>query len=283
MKATEWRPLAEAHRQRADAALSGRRQDPIEDFLWSYYRTRPVHLTFWHPGVGVELEDAPEYVGRRGYVTADGRTQVDPDFVAKHLPLIQRIRHLLTSTQGRVGKYGCYGMHEWAMVYRAPEVRHSLPLRFSTDEVAEIVDEVGLRCSHYDAFRFFAAPARPLNVIQPTRERQPELDQPGCIHANMDLLKWSLKLLPLIPSSLVLDAFVNARQLRLLDMQASPYDLSTLGLAPVKVETDTGRREYQVRQQQLARESEPIRRELIDALSLIDISETNAGAVTTHM
>ena len=63
-----------------------------------------------------------------------------------------------------------------------------------------------MRCSHFDAFRFFTAPARPLNVLAPTRETQHALEQPGCLHANMDLYKWAYKLSPLVPSELVADA-----------------------------------------------------------------------------
>lgn len=271
MKAREWRALAQQHRARATELLESRQHNEVEDFLWSYYRTRPVHLTVWHPGWGIELEDGWEYAERRGYRMVGEFASVDPAFVEKHRPLIDRIHHLLTSTASRSPKLGCFGMHEWAMVYRVPEVRHSLPLRFPSDQIAAVVDEVGVRCSHYDAFRFFTPQARPLNLIQPTRELQPALDQPGCIHANMDLLKWSLKLLPMIPSEIVMDAYLNARKLRLLDMQASPYDLRTLGLDPIKVETEQGRKEYQGRQADLAEESALLRARIVDACQRIRI------------
>ena len=270
MKASQWQALAQAHSARASALLDQRESNLIENFLWTYYRTRPVHLKLWHPGAGIELEGAKEYQDRRGYLVRDGVAMVDPQFVTAHRTLIERIEHLLSATAGRTAQFGCFGMHEWAMVYRAEEVRHrSTPLRFEIDEISAIVDEVGVRCSHFDAFRFFTPAARPLNLLQPTRESQPELEQPGCIHANMDLLKWSLKLLPMIPSSLVLDAYENSRALRVLDMQASPYDLRDYDLAPVKVETAEGRAEYQRRQRELAEESQPIRTALIEACRLL--------------
>lgn len=265
VKASQWQPRAQAHRERAEQLLSARSSNPVEHFLWTYYRTRPVHLTFWHPGAGVELEDAPEFHGRRGYRVSERGVGIDPDFISRHQTLIERIHTLLTATASRPAQFGCFGMHEWAMVYHSESVRHDLPLRFSIEETSKIVDDLGVRCSHFDAFRFFTPPARPLNIVQPTRELQPELEQPGCIHANMDLLKWSLKLVPMIPSELLLDAFENARALRLLDMQASPYDVSQFGLPAVKVETTEGRNEYRKEQERLAEASGPIRAALIEA------------------
>lgn len=263
MKASVWKPIAAAHQARAEGLLRERQSNPIETFLWTYYRTRPVHLTFWHPGAGIELEEAPEYHGRRGYRLDGDRVFIDPEFIAKHRTLIERIHHLLSATASRSAQFGCFGMHEWAMVYQADQVRHDVPLRFSLEETSRIVDQLGVRCSHYDAFRFFTAPARPLNLIQPSRELQPALEQPGCIHANMDLLKWALKLVPMIPSELLLDAFENARALRQLDMQASPYDLSGFGMEAVKVETPEGRAQYKAEQERLAELSKPIRAAMI--------------------
>jgi hypothetical protein len=75
----------------------------------------------------------------------------------------------------------------------------------------------------------------------------------------MDLYKWAYKLSPILPSDLVLDAFINARRLREIDMRASPYDLSELEMAPIRVETPEGRIEYANEQRRLAKESMPIR------------------------
>ncbi len=91
-----------------------------------------------------------------------------------------------------------------------------------------------------DAFRFFTEQARPLNQFQPTRTSQVDLDQPGCLHANMDVYKWAGKLLPAVDSALLLDSFELAREIRELDMRASAYDLSQWGYPPVPVETSRG-------------------------------------------
>ena len=94
----------------------------------------------------------------------------------------------------------------------------------------QVVESHKIACSHFDAFRFFTDARRaPLNVLQPTRESQPALEQGGCLHANMDLYKWASKLMPFTPSALVLDCFELARDIRTLDMRASPYDLAALG------------------------------------------------------
>jgi hypothetical protein len=70
------------------------------------------------------------------------------------------------------------------------------------------------------------------------------MEQPGCLHANMDLLKWSTKLGPAVPGDLLLDSFELARDVRVADMQASPYDVSSYGLEPVAIETPEGKAEY---------------------------------------
>ena len=158
------------------------------------------------------------------------------------------------------------------MVYRQDpaEVRHDAwPLRLSPDATAEVVETTRVRCSHFDAFRFFTAPARPLNLLSPSRETQHANEQPGCLHANMDLYKWSYKLAPVAGSALVADAFALARDIRVLDMRASPYDLAGLGYPPVRVETPDGRAEYAAHQRSFAERAEPLRRRLLAALDAV--------------
>jgi hypothetical protein len=186
--------------------------------------------------------------------------------VARRGPTVRWIRDLLAATAGRQPHLGCFGLHEWAMVYRLgpDEVRHTeWPLRLGQPEIAAIVEARGLRCSHFDAFRFFTAPARPLNLIRPARDTQHEFEQPGCLHANMDLYKWSYKLAPLVGSDTVADCFELARDIRVLDMRASPYDLADLGYEPVCVETAAGRARYAAAQREFADRAAPLRARLI--------------------
>ncbi|HJE51339.1 MAG TPA: 3-methyladenine DNA glycosylase, partial [Tessaracoccus flavescens] len=196
-----WAPIAEAHRAEVEEELADvvRRRDrgekhPIDDFLFHYYNLRPSHLAQWHPGVGITLLDAPEYESRPLYRLANAEAEVDLElFLQKRGGTLQTAHRLLAAAAAATPRFGCFGMHEWAMVYRLQpgETRHPyLKLRFPPDELAAIVEEVGCRCSHFDAFRFFTEPAKPLNLLVPTREGQAELDQPGCLHVNMDLYKW---------------------------------------------------------------------------------------------
>ena len=119
-------------------------------------------------------------------------------------------------------------------------------------------------CSHFDAFRFFTPAARPLNALRPTRQSQPALEQGGCLHANMDLYKWASKLMPFTPGSLLLDCFELARDIRELDMRASPYDLRALGYEPVPIETPDGKASYAAAQRAFAARARPLRERLVD-------------------
>jgi hypothetical protein len=193
------------------------------------------------------------------------------------VPLLRRragsvawIVELQRRTAQRPAHLGCFGMHEWAMVYRqAPgQRRHEAwPLRLTPADTALMVEQNRVRCSHFDAYRFFTPAARPLNLLAPSRERQPELEQPGCLHANMDLYKWAYKLSPLVDSELVADCFALARELRELDMRASPYDLTALGFPPVPVETPEGRAQYAAAQRDFALRAAPLRARLIAAVA----------------
>ncbi len=150
-------------------------------------------------------------------------------------------------------------MHEWAMVYRTSTPRHPhVPLRLGAAGTDAVVESMPLRCSHFDAYRFFTAAARGRNA-RLTRDRQRDTEQPGCLHAGMDLYKWAGKLLPLVESGLLLDCLELAADARAVDMRASPYDLSGYGFAPIAVETAAGRAEYVRAQQDLAERAAPLR------------------------
>jgi hypothetical protein len=172
---------------------------------------------------------------------------------------------LIEGMQARPAFFGCHGLHEWAMVYRRSpeEIRHSRhPLRFSSAELARVVETLPIRCTHFDAFRFFAPEARPLNRLQPDRPSAPQLEQRGCLHANMDLYKWSFKLAPYAPSELIADCFELALDIREMDMRASPYDLSALGFAPIAIETAEGRAAYEAGQRGFETRAAPLRAQL---------------------
>jgi hypothetical protein len=173
---------------------------------------------------------------------------------------------MLNAMQTRPAFFGCHGLHEWAMVYRQSSdgVRHNgYPLRFPPDELTQIVEAGAVCCTHYDAFRFFTRPAQPLNKLQPTRADAAQLEQRGCLHANMDLYKWAFKLAPFTPGELMADCFELARDIREIDMRASPYDLRALEFEPIAIESEAGRAEYERHQRVFAARGEPLRARLI--------------------
>ncbi len=282
LDASAWQARRAAHEERVDTwvrpHLARRRRGeahPVEDFLFTYYAHRPAALRRWHPGFGVVLLDAGEYAGSKGYVEVPpgprGRTgstavTVSADLLASQEPLLTGLHTLLTATAARPAHLGCFGMHEWAMVYRLPasDVRHaSWPLRLGSEGTDEVVERHRIACSHFDAFRFFTDEARPRNTLSPGRDDRAAFEQPGCLHAGMDLYKHAFRLSPLIASELVADCFDLARDIRALDMRASPYDLTALGYSPVRVETAEGKQEYVAAQRGFAERAAPLRTRLI--------------------
>nr|WP_121149775.1 3-methyladenine DNA glycosylase [Microbacterium sp. AG1240] len=272
----EWRAAAETHAARADELTAGRRArasrgqtHPVDDFLFTYYSYKPSLLRRWHPGAGVELADAGERAGWRWYRSTDDHRGVVVDtaaFRADRGDLITAVSRLLRATSQRPAHFGCFGLHEWAMVYRDATPRHDVPLRLSPAETDAVVEASELRCTHFDAYRFFTDAAVPLNQEPLSRDLQVAREQPGCLHAGMDLYKWAVKLGPLVPGEVLLDAFELARDIRTLDMQASPYDLRDWGYEPVAIETVDGKTEYGRRQRAFSMRASEIRARLLTRL-----------------
>jgi len=120
-----------------------------------------------------------------------------------------------------------------------------------------------LQCTHVDAYRFFSRRSAPLNALRPTRATQRDLEQPGCLHAGMDLFKWAYKLSPAVPGELLADCLDLAGEIRELDMRASPYDLREHGYAPVAIETPEGKAEYVGAQRSFAARATVLRARLL--------------------
>ncbi|MSZ78222.1 MAG: 3-methyladenine DNA glycosylase [Actinobacteria bacterium] len=269
-----WRARASAHAARIDAfaaphlARRGARvKHPVHDFLFTYYAQRPAQLRRWHPGCGVTLADAEEYAGLKGYARVTGGVGVSASYVASQAPVLTAVHRLLSATATRPAHLGCFGLHEWAMVYRLSEdqTRHAdWPLRLGAAGTDEVVESHRIACSHFDAYRFFTEPARSLNLLSPTSDDRPDFEQPGCLHAGMDLYKHAFRLTPMICSDLVAECFELARDIRELDMRAAPYDLADLGFAPIRIETPEGKREYADAQRVFAERGAPLRACLID-------------------
>ncbi len=279
LAAGDWAARRAAHRARAGALTAARlartsagRADPVEDFLFTYYPFRPAALARWSPGWGVDLEGEPP-AGETWWEPAPGgrfrvaAAERDP----KALVRVRFIRELCLAVAARPAYHGCFGLHEWAMVYRSAEARRhaAWPLRLGPDGTDAVVESMPVRCTHFDAFRFFTPEARPLNRASPDLAGRVDNEQPGCVHANMDLYKWAMKLGPLAPAELAADAFDLAADARRVDMRASPYDFRAAGLEPIAIETPEGRADYEREQRRLAAAAAPIRRRLIVACDRI--------------
>lgn len=235
-------PYVEPHLARRRAGT----KHPIHDFLFQYYSFRPAQLMQWGPATPLD---------------------------EKQRSLTETTLRLLKATASREGNFGCFGLHEWAMVYRDAQTRHPQPLRLGREETDTVVETHRVNCSHWDAFRFFTPPARPLNNLRPAANDRPDFEQPACLHANMDLYKQAYRLADTVGSDLVADAFELAWDVRILDMRAAPYDLSGITIdpygvewTPITIETAEGKREYADLQRQFARRAAPIRLRLAEVL-----------------
>lgn len=275
-----WTELAKEHEQRArvwiDAHMARRsrgEKHPIWDFLFDYYAVRPSHVLRWHPGAGVTLAgaaEAPHACWRDYRVDRNGNVSVDVDSFLSHRGKdMENLLALLRATEKNRTQFDCFGLHEWAMVYRQDTTRHPLPLRLGAEGTNDVVEAHDIKCTHFDAYRFFTPPAKPLNLTVLDNSSRPAHEQCGCLHVGMDLFKWAAKMGPLVPGELLLDCFELALDIRLLDMEASPYDCRVLGYGVVPIETPEGKAEYVSRQREFTARAEPLRHRLVAILESV--------------
>lgn len=234
---------------------------PVWDFLFVYYGTNRRTLTAWRPPAGTLLLGEARAAVDEGFALrrADGGWMLDTAaLTAGDWRRLSFVDSLLAAAERRRGFFGCFGLHEWAMVYRAERPRHQAPLRLAPEALAAFVESQTICCGHYDAFRFFTPAARPLNTLQPGKQDREVFEQFGCLHVMMDLYKWCYKLCPWISSELTADCFGVAKAARCLDMRASPYDLRDYGFAPIAIETPEGRAEYAAQQEALQEQVRPL-------------------------
>jgi hypothetical protein len=302
-----WLRRETAHQERvrryAEPYLARRstgRKHPVEDFLFTYYTQKPGQLLRWHPGAGVVLAgaDAAARSGWKHYRTLDdgelgsvglpaGTMAVTVDrhaFLDDRNDAVAFAGIILRATAARPAQFGCFGLHEWAMVYRQDkfDLRHEyLQLRLGSAGTDKVVEDNRIRCSHFDAFRFYTPDAAPRNELAPSRENQRDLEQPGCLHANMDLYKWAYKLLPALPSELVMDCFELSWRIRAMDMRASPYDLAEWGYPAIRIETPEGKAAYVEQQRAFSAEAAALRKRLaleLASFTAAPSAETGAEA-----
>ncbi|MFO0811042.1 MAG: 3-methyladenine DNA glycosylase [Gemmataceae bacterium] len=258
------RPFADAHLERSFR----HEKHPALDFLFEYYSFRPAQLLRWTPGIDVVLEGAtPTDVDWPHLFepAAGGMVLRARRFSPQRRQFLRWAVGYLEAIANRPPHFACWGLHEWAMVYRTVDIRHTTPLRLVPAEIDATVDSLGPCCTHFDAFRFFTPAAVPLNRHTLDRRTTDRFDQPGCIHVVMDLYKYAYKVAPFAAAELTADAFALAIDARTIDMRASPYDLRNYGLVPIRIETTDGRAEYAETQRELVGRAAPLRARLLDA------------------
>lgn len=262
-------PWLDSYRARRAKGMS----HPVHDFLFTYYQMNRQTLSRWRPMLDMRLrgDGANAFLENERYrlfddgigLSLDGMPQSERD-------RIEWVRDLIERSLKRVPRFSCFGLHEWAMVYKTDRVRHeTTPLRLARSEIECVVESNAIHCTHHDAFRFFTEAARPLNAVQPGREDRAENEQFGCVHFNMDLYRWCYKLNPWIGSELIDACFRLAIDARILDMRASPYDVREYGYAPIEVETAAGRELYRAEQRSIYDRGEPIAKRLLTECELL--------------
>ena len=272
-----WNEIRIKHEARIDAWVqpwlrrrAAGRKHPVEDFLFDYYSYSPAQLRRWHPGADIRLTGpgCESFLRRRGYRAFGDTVGVDPVFVRRQAPLVSVLHSLMVATAGRSSSFSCLGLHEWAMVYKqsAGERRHAdWPLRLGSSGTDRVVESHQMRCTHFDAYRFFTVPAVGLNALRPAAGDRERFEQPGCLHTGMDLYKHAFRLSPMVGSGLVADCFELARDIREVDMRAAPYDLVELGYEPIPIEAPAGKLSYIRAQRRLSERAAPLRRRLVEA------------------
>ena len=259
--------IVTAHRQRA---INGEKH-PIIDFLFQYYHFKPAKLLQWTPGINCYLlgDEADQFLTQKGFSKNNQGVYVDPlSFPPDRMPGLEWTINLLEKTLARKPQFNCFGLHEWCMIYEQSDIRHKhLPLRLTHQQTRKVVEQTPIQCTHYDAYRFYSTTAVNLNKIELNRNDMPNNEQPGCLHANMDLYRWAYKFHPWVGSELITATFLLAMEIREVDMRASPYDLSAYTTNPaIAVETSPGKAEYVELQRQFSERAKTLREKLINKL-----------------
>lgn len=257
------------------------RLHPIYNFLHTYYRYSPEILMNYSPGIGIivngiNLNNIPDLI-RPYFIEVNHGVTISVNLLAsdhkKRTKLYDNYQ-LMLQTSLRQPHFGCFGYHEWAMLYSGsspgsvPLAKHQphLEWRVNQSVIDEIVSSNNLKCTHFDAWRFFHPDAKSLNSIPVmSRSSQIDHDQPGCIHVAMDLFKYAYSLYPFISSDSLRSCLEIAIEARLIDMRASPYDVSGYDVCkqPIPVETMEGKREYIAAQEDLYKKSQQVRLDLL--------------------
>ena len=153
-----WRSRKTRHREKLAwyaaerlERMAARIKHPVHDFLFEYFSFRPSQLLRWSPGCAeVLLEGAGAWdeIEWKEFVARDGGLILPAESFPDHrVKFLEWTIGYLEGIAARPPSFNCHwAFHEWAMVYRSPEIRHSMtPLRLTPDQIREFVDREGLR------------------------------------------------------------------------------------------------------------------------------------------
>ena len=176
---------------------------PVHDFLFTYYSHRPAQLRRWHPGYGVGwLEDAASTTGSRA--TPATRSRVTTAYVASQRPLLTAAapaadrdgRPRPAARLLRPARVGDGATARRRTGPGTPTGRCGSGPRAPTRSSSRTGSPAPTSTPSASSPR----PARPLNTLQPGRDDRPAFEQPGCLHAGMDLYKHAFRLTPMVRS-----------------------------------------------------------------------------------
>ena len=295
-----WAQDSHVHSAEVDRIMQNQRsiqtQNPVFNFLHSYYNVRgargvrnlkrltvpaqPNKPTLLPGATANDIRNG--LLHNRGAIIKSHGILYDPaetyqTATAHNATSFLWNRNLLAATMGAKPLLNCFGLHEWAMLYwpegasppPSAAYQEKLPLRVDRQTINSVVERGGVSCTHFDALRFFAPAAMPYSRLgdlgKMQRKHQLQLEQPACVHAQMDTLRFALRLSPWLPSSTLTECLELAVAARMIDVSASPYDARAFGIAPIKVETERGKEEYREAQLALMRRSFPVRVSLLRA------------------
>ena len=173
----------------------------------TYYPLSPAKLRRWHPGAGVVLAGpSAAYLGLRGLPAGRRRRHRGPRPPARRPgDRLPDVRRLLAATRGRGPRSSAASActsGRWSTGSRrrgpprglAAAAGHGRHRRRSSRRAA-----IAVHALRRVPVLHPGGAARSTRC-SPTRDTQPELEQPGCLHAGMDLYKWALQADPLMPS-----------------------------------------------------------------------------------
>jgi hypothetical protein len=136
----EWQARAEAHRARVQQFTGPWRErrargdvHPVYDFLFQYYHYPAGKLETWHPDAHewlVDSREARERFTAPVYVASDLGIGRDANALSSsERAALDHALCVLRATEARPAHFGCFGMHEWAMVAVRPHRNRSASRR----------------------------------------------------------------------------------------------------------------------------------------------------------